>query len=91
MAAFNEIDSEEHPSGRFFSEAGISSDADLHVRWGYLDGTGKSIAKTTFWYNAGTNTLPYAEAILDRSERWGVVSGSSCMVEQEVHLTSKKT
>ena len=79
VAGFYEIDREEHPSGRFFLEAGGSSDADIHVRWEYLDGTGKSIAKTTFWYNAATNTLAYAEVILDRSERWGFVSGSRCI------------
>lgn len=78
VAAFSEIDREEHPSGRFFAQASRSSDADIIVRWGYLDGTGKSIAKTTYWYNPGTKTLSYAEIILDRSERWSVVSGLSC-------------
>ncbi len=77
-AAFNEIDREEHPSGRFFAQASRSSDADISVRWGQLDGTGRSIAKTTYWYNPGTNTLSYAEIILDRSERWSVISGLSC-------------
>ncbi len=79
VAAFNEIDREEHPAGRFFAQASRPSDADISVRWGQLDGTGKSIAKTTFWYNADTRTLAYAEIILDRSERWSVISGLSCV------------
>lgn len=78
VAAFTEIDREEHPSGRFFAEAGRSSDADINIRWAHLDGAGKAIAKTTFWYNVATKTIAYAEIVLDRGERWGIVSGLTC-------------
>jgi hypothetical protein len=78
VAAFNEIDREEHPPGRFFSQVAGASNADIKVRWGYLDGSGNAIAETTFWYDISTGTIEYAEIVFDRSERWNVLSGLRC-------------
>jgi hypothetical protein len=78
VAAFNEIDREEHPPGRFFSQVARASNADINVRWGYLDGSGNAIAETTFWYSISTGTIVYAEIVFDRGERWNVLSGLRC-------------
>jgi hypothetical protein len=78
VAAFNEIDREEHPPGRFFSQVARASNADINVRWGYLDGSGNAIAETTFWYSISTGTMVYAEIVFDRGERWNVLSGLRC-------------
>jgi hypothetical protein len=78
VAAFNEIDREEHPPGRFFSQVARYSDADIYVRWGDLDGSGNGIAKAKFWYRTSTGTIVHAVIVFDRAERWDALSSLSC-------------
>jgi predicted Zn-dependent protease len=78
VAAFNEIDREEHPPGRFFSQVARYSDADIYVRWGDLDGSGNGIAKAKFWYRTSTDTIVHAVIVFDRAERWDALSSLSC-------------
>jgi hypothetical protein len=76
--AFNEIDAENHPRGTFFRQTSSPRNADIKVWWGAIDGSGGSIARTTFWYNSATKVISKAEIVFDRSEKWFVSSKWSC-------------
>ena len=89
VAGFYEIDREEHPSGRFFLEAGGSSDADIYVRWGYLDGTGKSFDKRHFGTMLEQTLLLMQKLYLTAASDGVLFLAQAVLIEQEVHLTSK--
>ncbi|MCI0559070.1 MAG: M10 family metallopeptidase domain-containing protein [Nitrososphaera sp.] len=77
VAAFNEWDDEEHPSGALFSEL-ASSSADINVFWSPIDGAGNILAQTTFWYNPFTKEITRAEIAFDSGDRWFVATSQSC-------------
>jgi hypothetical protein len=73
----------------FFSEAGGSSDADIHVRWGYLDGIGKSMLKRHFGTMLEQTLLLMQKLYLTAVSDGVLFLAQALLVEQEVRLTSK--
>ena len=75
--AFDTFEAQEHPAGTFFAER-FTTDQNIDVTFGAIDGPGNVLARTSYWYNRYTKTFVEVNILFDSAESWTVYPGITC-------------
>lgn len=76
--AFNTWDAEEHPAGDFFAEAASATEANIVVRWEFIDGEGGVLAQAAISFNPRFKEIVSAEITFDSGDAWRVLTTLAC-------------
>jgi len=70
-------DAEEHPAGAFYTEQS-GSGQNIDVSFGPIDGSGGTLAQTSYSYNRFTKKFIEVNIVFDSAESWANYAGLSC-------------
>jgi hypothetical protein len=73
--SINTWEAEEHPAGSIFVQ---SANANVPIKWAYIDGAGGTLAVTSVTYYTASKAIVRAPVTFDSGDLWKVYSQLSC-------------